>query len=194
MNQRGVIATGWLYLAGAIALLLAIAFAVKAWDGFITGVEKRGYDRGVSETTASFEKRDNAQLVKVIVEKDRAVARAAEIEGAKRKADLAAVARYKQGVEDGKLETERNIAAVRDGSLGLRDPGARAGAARDCQAGAGKAPGPAARSDGAAGGEFLSAAAGVFLLEEASRADEVVKQLTAAQAIILSDRTLCNAP
>lgn len=90
-------------------------------------------------------------------------------------------------VQDSK---DRFVAGVRSGAIVLRLP-----AARTEQAGGhipADALAPASRCDGEARGE-LSAEVTEFLYSEASRADDTVNQLTAAQAVALAQYETCRS-
>lgn len=202
-GQRGVIAPIWLYLAGAIAVMLALAGLIKVWDNYTTGLVKGGYDRGVAETTATYTARDNAQLQAVVAAQRQAEIRAAKAESDAATAQALASSNYAKGVEDGKAKTAARVAAVHTGNLRLRDPGSQARACPAVAATTAKAAsaGPAGGSDAhpaaelsAAPAGFLSTAASDFLLGLTGEADDVARQLAAAQAIIVSDRKLCNGP
>lgn len=194
-KQRGIIAMVWLYLAGAIALCVAITGLIYAWSSYTAKLDKRGYDRGVAETTAAFQKRDNAQLQAVIAAKTAAEDRAVRLEQKAAEAQAKASKSYAKGVNDGKAKTARLVAAARAGALRLRDPGNQTGGctAGSNQAGAASPAGAAAGSNGSKGAEFSSAAS-EFLLNLTGEADEIARQLTAAQQVIMSDRVVCNAP
>ena len=194
-SQRGVIASVWLYLAGAIALCVAIAGLIHVWNGYTDRLDKQGYDRGVAETTGAFQKRDNAQLQAALAAKTAAEDRAAQLEAVAATAQSNATKAYSKGVKDGQAKTATLVAAARAGALQLRDPGNQTGACPTGggQTGEGQAAGSPSGGDGAQGA-VLSGSASQFLLELTGEADEVAKQLAAAQAVIISDRELCNAP
>ena len=90
-----------------------------------------------------------------------------------------------QGETDAaKAELEAERARARSGTFRLRDHTASREA---CTGGTGQAaPAPSER-DGKAGA-YLSAEAADFLLGLAGEADDIVRQLTACQAVILDDR------
>ena len=130
----------------------------------------------------------------VIAERDAAVAHAAQAQqqaAATQAArarehqaaadDAATAAAYEKDLEDGKLELQaalaRHAAALR---LRQQQPAASRGDLPAVAAGAGQ-------RDGAAGGDF-SAAHGDDALRLAAEADDVVRQLSACQALIRTDR------
>lgn len=77
---------------------------------------------------------------------------------------------------------QKDIADLHAGNLRLRDRAAKCSSSVVPDASA-----PATRSDGETGAE-LSREASEFLLGEAKRADVITEQLSACQAVILSDR------
>jgi hypothetical protein len=94
-------------------------------------------------------------------------------------------AQLEQEKRDGLAEKDRVIAQLRDGSLRLRDKYAKSsGACRDNMP---KTPSDTASSNGASGTE-LSEEAAEFLWSEATRANKVVSQLVACQAVLVEDR------
>lgn len=194
-RQRGVIAAVWLYFMAAVLLIGAITGLVTAWNVYTKRIEAQGYERGRSETESAYKTRDNAQLTEVIAKLKAAEKRAKDLEDAKSAADNLAVANYQKGVQDGKAKTAAFIADVRAGRIRLSDPGAQTRPSTTVCSGTGQSTSIAATSGG--NGEArvnLSAAASGFLLTLTGEADDTARQLAAAQAIIVSDRVLCNAP
>ena len=106
---------------------------------------------------------------------------------------LAAVSgKFQQELKNEQAKKDRVISALRAGTIRLFDPNGKC-------AGIGIAvpeTGPSAsRRDGSAGTEFpgssvgvLSSRASEFLIEEASRADKIARQLSTCQAVIVNDR------
>ena len=191
-SQRGIIATGWLYLGGAIAILALISALVYGVKSYLDGVDQKGYDRGKQETEAKYAKRDNEQL-RVAAERIKTLedqAREQERENADR---LAEISKQRQKeIADAKRQYDRDIAAVRAGTLKLHDPGVPAGGAAAGCGSPGPAPGATAGGrDGEARGQ-LSGAAAEFLLGLAGEADDVALQLGEAQAVIIEYRRACN--
>jgi len=191
-SQRGIIATGWLYLGGAIAILALISALVYGVKSYLDGVDQKGYDRGKQETEAKYAKRDNEQL-RAAAERIKTLedqARRQERENAERLAEI--YGQRQKEIADAKRRYDRDIAAVRDGTLKLRDPGVPAGGAAAGCGSPGPAPSaPAGGRDGEARGQLSGTAAG-FLLGLAGEADDVARQLDKAQAVILEDRRACN--
>ena len=94
---------------------------------------------------------------------------------------------YERKLSDANKQRAADAVALRAGTLRLRDPsaaGTHACGGLGIEVGAG-----AGRRDGGAPGE-LSATASEFLLELASDADDVVRQLAACQAVVVKDREL----
>lgn len=192
-KQRGAIAIGWLYLAGAIALILALTGLVMAWNSYTEGLDKKGYDRGVSETTATWTKRDNVALQATLAAQKAAEVRVAQAEANAAQAQSYATGQYEKGMNDGKVKTAALVAAARSGTFRLQDPG-QTRAITPCSAAIGPASTATSASggDGHDGGGGLSAEASEFLLSEGGRANALVKKLNLARAVIVSDRVLCN--
>ena len=178
---------GYIELGMAVAALVALAALAWAVKSYIDGVDERGYQRGVEETTATYAKRDNEALRAAIDAKEKALARVRQLEDANAAEVTAAATEYQRRLADVRATHDRFVAGVRAGTIRLRDPGNPGGAAR-CAGGAAPQAGPGAGGrDGAAGGE-LSGAAAEFLLGETARADAVVRQLQACQRIVEADR------
>jgi hypothetical protein len=179
MTQRGSVIL--LYLIGAAAVLGALFLIYQT-------IETNGYDRGRQETEARYAKRDNDQL-RAANDRIQALQNEARAAEAAHAAALVAVShKYQRTLNAQKTQFERDITAVRAGTLILRDPGHTETTA-NCGRGAESAPGaPASGRDGETGGRF-SAATSEFLLSEANRADSIVHQLASCQAVITSDRT-----
>lgn len=184
MKQRGNI---YVILALTIAAAGALAGLAWAWNAYTTKLDRLGYERGASETTAQYAARDNAALQAAIQAKDKAEARIAALEDNNAKAVAAASTNYQKGLADGKVTLDAALADVRAG-FRLRDPAGSPGLSARCIGDAIGPPSAAASGrDGQAGSE-LSQAASDFLLRLAGEADEVVIQLTACQQILISDR------
>ena len=141
----------------------------------------------------AYQKRDNEQLQKVIVAQKAAEDKARKLEDTAAMEHAAALNAYRKGVNDEKVKSDSRVAAVVAGTLKLRDPGSKAGASTACDNGLakGETPSTTTGSDGAKRTE-LSAEASGFLLKLTVEMDTIVRQLTAAQAIIVSDRVTCN--
>lgn len=158
-----------------------------AWGASLFGVGYWQNDAGhVSERT-TWQTRENTELRDVN-------AKIKTLEEGNRKAEqqhataLASVSTdYERKLSDANKQRAADVAAVRAGNLRLRDPsatGLRACGSLGVEVGA--SPG---RRDGGTAGE-LSAEASGFLLDLASDADDVTRQLTACQAVVVKDREL----
>lgn len=190
-QERGF---AWGKLIGAIAILALLFAIIKAITGYIDNVDQRAYKRGKDEATADYAKRDNEALKKALarVKQLEDEARAAE---QKHAAALARIDRQRnKEINDAKAQHERDLAAVRSGNLQLRDPGATA--CRPALSGGGsegKAGAAAGQRDAETGGH-LSAAASGFLLGLVNEADDIARQLAAAQQVIEEQIRTCNGP
>ena len=160
-----------IYLVAAIIGLVALGAA-----GF------QGYRLGGDHVRAEYAARDlkaaneAAALTKATEEKYRA----------QEQAHSQAVAQiandYEWRLTDAQAKTTLALNAIRSGGLRLRDPGAQA-----CGDTAPGTPASTSGRDGASAGG-LSNQASEFLYSEAARADSVVLQLSACQAVIQADR------
>ena len=194
MKKQLGIADGWMYLIGLVVVLALIVGGIYEVKSFVDGVDAKAYARGIKETEATYAQRDNAALKAAnarIAELTDAV-RAAEQEG-QRKLDLIAQQREKDR-SNAKIQHDRDVAAARAGTLVLRDPGqsntaCTAAGDRGSRAEAGASAG---NGDGRAKAG-LSGEAAEFLLTLTDDADDVARQLAAAQQVIIQDRLTCNA-
>lgn len=191
-KQRGIIAQGWLYLIAAIALIGALAGLVKVWDNYTSGLIKNGYDSGKAATEAAYTNRDNKALqdkvdrIKFLEQQ----ARDRERADAKRSAEIAAQRETDRRKYENQLATD--LAAVRAGTLILRDPhGTTTCAGVSGGSAGGEAGRPTGERDGKAGTK-LSGQVTADLFTLIDDADDVTRQLAQAQAVILQDRITCN--
>ncbi len=152
-----------------------------AWIASLVAVGSWQRDDGATDERARWQARELEQAIAAANKRHELDARyrAAEQEHATR---LAAVsADYQRRLSDAQTTRRADAAAVRAGTLVLRDHAAAAGGA-----GGGCVPGAATAAggrDGPAPGELSPAAAG-FLLELAADADEVAVQLGACQTAL----------
>ncbi|QMV32331.1 hypothetical protein T2_00014 [Ralstonia phage Elie] len=110
----------------------------------------------------------------------------------------AASTQYQEALRNVETKHTAALAALRAGTLRLRDPGAGAG-----QDGSGAVPNPAtgaSRRDGSAPGELSGPSSGVlsgnaseFILGLAAEADEVAERLGACQAVVQADRAVLQS-
>ena len=165
---------------GIVAMAIAIIVAISAYNGWLINI-------GKTTERAEWVKRENDELrvanarIKTLEDE----ARAKELEhGA---AMVAASTQYQKDLIHEKSTKDSVIADLRSGVRRLRielaSPHATGGSDVS-QVGAG-----AGRCDGPAVGE-LSGPAAEFLVGLASEADEVVRQLTACQAVVTADRLI----
>lgn len=165
----------------------AIIALLAAWVASLFGVGAwQRHDGKVVERTA-WEKRENEKLRKA---NDKII----ELEEGNRKAEQAHAAAlagvstdYERKLSDAKKQRADDAAAVRSGNLRLRDPGTtglRACGSIGIEIGSGTG-----ERNGTQGSE-LSAEATGFLLDLAADADDVARQLSACQAVVLKDREL----
>lgn len=180
--QRGFGLLAYLIAAAAVlgALYALVQFVDASWE------TSAGVAKGKADQDAEYARRDNQALRDAIHARERMQQEKEAIE--QRNAALvgAASTAYQEGLSHGKKDVDDAVRRVHAGYR-LRDPG-RTAAAAECAAGAAAAPDAGAgRRDGEAGAE-LSAAASEFLLRIAGEADDVVRQLTACQAVVAADR------
>lgn len=165
-------------------LLLAVGLLAAAVGAYLW-VDHRGYARGAAATEAAWQAREAKELAAANFEIDRLNLEARAREAAYAM-DLEAVASdYEKDLRNAKRSRDDAVAALRVGTLVLRDPGAArqgagAGSHGEAPAGAGLRVGPA--------GGILSPAAAGFLLDLAAEADTVVLQLHACQGVVQADR------
>jgi len=163
---------------------LIIALLIT-WGASLAGVGYWQNDAGhVAERTA-WQTRENTELrlanTKVLT-----------LEEGARKTEqdhstaLAAVSTdYERKLQDANDQRSRDVAAVRAGSIRLRDPGSPG--LRAC----GNPPGQTATAPGGrdgAQGSGLSEQASEFLLGLTGDADDVARQLSACQRVVIEDR------
>ena len=156
-----------------------------AWALSLAGVGTWQNEAGHVAERVEWQGRENKELVdantaiKALEEKYRK----AEQDHA---AALGAIAtNYEGKIQDANNQHARDVAAVRSGTLRLRDPGASGKCpVGDPMPGIATSPGV---GDGRAAGE-LSGQSSEFLLGEASRADSIAEQLAACQQVVRSDR------
>jgi hypothetical protein len=161
----------------------AIIAALLVWFASLAGI---GYWQNTAGRTAervAWQERENTQLAEAnakIIELN-LKARTEEREHADR---LAAVSiKYQEDIRNEKRKAAVVIADLRAGIIRLRDPAA----VQARGSGTGETSATSGRRDGHAGGE-LSPELAEFLVAEASRADEVARQLDACQAVVRADR------
>lgn len=160
----------WPWRALAIVLLCAASGVI----GWLDGAQHAG-------AAALARERDTAQAVAERVQVLQQQARAAEQRHAQALADVSTD--YQRRINEANQVRAADRAALRAGTLRLRDPDGAA----DCRGAAAQAGAGTAGRDGRAPGELSPAATG-FLLELASDADDVARQLAACQRVVIEDR------
>lgn len=158
-----------------------------AWLASLVGIGYWQNDAGHVAERTKWQTRENGDLrtandtIKALQDK----ARKSEHDHA---AALSAVSSdYERKLSDANKQRSVDAAALRAGTLRLRDPNPTGlSACGGLGAQVGTSPGG---RDGAQGGELSEAAAG-FLLDLASDADDVARQLAACQEVVVKDREL----
>lgn len=167
MNPYAIIA---LLVAWALSLL-----GVGAWQR---------HDGEVSERT-TWQGRENTEL-RTANDKIKTLEEGARKAEQDKATALAAISTdYERKLIDAAKQRALDSAAVRTGALRLRDPnptGLRACGSLGTEVAAGTG-----RRDGGATGELSEAAAG-FLLDLANDADDVARQLSSCQRVVIEDR------
>lgn len=180
MKQRGNI---YVYSAIAIALLALVVAGIFGMNSYINGVDKKGYERGVGETTATFTERDNEQLQALIHERDDALSKVRELE---HQHDIEITAAEDVHAKDiAELNTDHDRALAR---LHREREEARASAA---SARAGASSTPAAdpgKCEGQDWRRIIPDEDQRFFVDEATRADRVVAKLLLCRATLEIER------
>ena len=159
-----------------IALAVVLGFLTIAYNVRVNGLIKAEVTKAVTERDSAWREAEKAAIAKA----DKA-AREAEAAQAVKLAKIQAD--YQKEKANAQKADAARVAAVRAGS--------RLRIATGCT-GAADVPGttvPAAGSDAPAAAQFLGESDSAFLIGEAARADEIVRTLTACQAVITSDRS-----
>lgn len=157
-------------------VLLVAALGLALWQ--------RDVANGLREDIAAHALEDERAAGAAKADKLQAETAAREVERIHVDEMAAIAAQHEQEKQHALAEKDAVIAGLRDGTYRLRTRLAAAGATADLAAQVGAAAGI---GDGAAQ-TGLRIEDAEFLLSEASRADDVVRQLTACQAVIVSDR------
>jgi hypothetical protein len=158
-----------------------------AWLASLVGIGYWQNEAGHIAERTEWQTRENGELrtanatIKALQEK----ARKSEHDHA---AALATVSTdYERKLGDANKQRAADAAALRAGTLRLRDPSPTG--LRSCGSLGAKIGTSPGERDGAQGGELSDAAAG-FLLDLASDADDVARQLAACQEVVVKDREL----
>lgn len=165
------------WLAGALIL------ALVGGSGYLYGRED-----GKKIERTDWQKKENADLAAAVKERDKLRKEAEDHADA-----LAAISGHYQGeLKNERIKKDRVISELRAGTVRLRDPNGKCAgigiALPETDTGAGG-------RDGSSGTELPGSSVGVlssnaseFLIGEASRADEIARQLTACQGVVRADR------
>ena len=163
----------YVWLGGLLILILACG------SSYVSGRHD-----GVKITAAKYEAQQIVSDRSAADALARAAQSAKDIEHASQTAQEAASATYQKELTNVTKIKDRVIAQLRAGSIRLRDPGAKYSLGANTLPSIGTTPGGC---NGGAEAE-LSDSLAEFLTGEASRADGVVAQLQACQAVVKSDR------
>jgi hypothetical protein len=176
----------WVKVLAAVVLAAVIVWGIHAY-----GQEQ--YGQGEKAERAVWLGRENTALtranarIKQLEEKERAKER-------QNTADMAAAsADYQKGLQDEKAKKDRVIDDLRRDNRRLRIA-VKPDSCTDGSGGSGS--GVSGAATGGRDGETraeLSVEASGFLVGLASEANEVVRQLTACQAVVIADREMCRA-
>ena len=173
----------WVKILAGMAICVVVVRALLAY--------------GDHEYTSGQQAERSAWLTKENTALSRAISRIKELEEQARAAEakhgqaMASIsAQYQKDLKNERLAKDRAIDAVRRGELRLYDPGTRA--TGDSGSGGGQACSTDASAIGRDGAtrSQLSESASEFLLALAGEADEVVRQLTACQAVVKADHQM----
>ncbi len=173
------------WLIAAIILLASLAF------GAVQTMRLAHSQLEIAEQKAAYAQRDAeaSAALAAAVQKRQAEVRALE---AKAVLDVAAVsAKFEREKSNVAAQTRKALADLHTGVLSLRVQLAASTCQDDRGEGA-KAGAAAGQRDDAPGSGLLAEPDAAFLVSEAARADQVVAQLAAAQAVILKDREICR--
>lgn len=158
---------------------------IAAWIASLVGVGFWQNDAGHVAERTEWQTRENGEL-RTANATIKALQEQARKDEQTHAAALAAISTdYERKLSDANKQRAADAAAVRSGSLRLRDPsapGLRACGSLPAETAAGTG-----QRDGGAAGE-LSAAASGFLLDLANESDDVARQLAACQRVVIEDR------
>jgi len=170
------------YLIGAIALILIGTHGLSGYGGWkIRDNSARADAQKLTEAKLLEAQKLNDEIVRL-----QAQIRAAEAEHQAKIVSISTT--LQEQLQNVRKEQDKFVAGVRSGAIRLRIPATTGGPVPSGTAQAGAA---ACRCDAAPGAELPREVA-EFLWGEAGRAEEVVHQLTACQALVLEDRRVCG--
>ena len=176
-NQRGF---------ALIYLIIAGAAVIACWYAYQT-IDKRAYARAKGEVESAYAKRDNDAL-RAANAQIQALQTAARKKEADHSAQVVEIStKYQKDIANGKAKVAIIERSILDGAIRLRAPYAATCPSASSTGSAGETgAGTSGRNDSERSGFSLETSR--FLVGEANRADEVVRQLTACQAVVVSDR------
>ncbi|NNM68932.1 MAG: hypothetical protein HKM00_03000 [Gallionella sp.] len=155
------------------------------WIASLIGVGSWQNDAGHTAERVVWQAKDNQELTAANAEilSLEEAARAAQQQHIQSLADIAT--QFEKEKQDAQIKANTRLAQYRAGAFRLRDPSAVS--ARTCGNQTGQIATSTGGSDGGSPGE-LSGSASEFLLGLTGEADEVVRQLSACQAVVIEDR------
>lgn len=165
--------------------------AGSLWLASLVGVGMWQYHDGAGDVAADWEAAENEELRAALAEVARLQAEATAKERAHSEALSAIDKGYQDELKNANDSHRRVLDRLRAGELRLRDQ--YAAASTNCPGAAGGDAAPAGQRDGEAGTE-LSGEASRFLLDLTNEADDVARQLAAAQAVIEECRAQKKTP
>jgi hypothetical protein len=163
----------------------AIIAALIIWAASLAGVGYWQNGVGHVEESAAWQKKENRELADANAKILQLETEARVSEQAHSETQHLISTSLQKDLQNDEIRRQKDVADARSGAIRMRDPSAPA--IQACGGSTGEASTGTSGRDGQAGGE-LSPAAAEFLLTEADRADAVVQQLGACQAVIVSDR------
>ena len=173
-----------------IAYLVCVAIALGSVYYALHTYYAWAYTNGVTSTTAQWTARENIQFIAAnskIVQLENE-ARQKELEQGIQVANI--VDTYEKEKQNATNETAIIISKLNAGTIRLRDKYATRGQSTCPSATSATSTNPTSDSEEA--GAELSQTTAKFLFELTSEADEVVLQLQACQALLITDRLTCN--
>lgn len=149
------------------------------------------YDNGVTAEKLMWESRESEELAsankKILDLTDKA-----RKDEAQHNLNLATIStEYEEYKKNDKLKNDKVIADLNTGVIRLRDKYANTIGQATCTSGVSETTASTSERNGETGTE-LSTKTSEFLYRLASESDDVVKQLTACQAVVIEDRRLCG--
>lgn len=169
-----------------------IALVLLAVSGFILHKAYMwAYNTGMTEERALWQAKENIELATAnsTIIQLQADARKKEADNANTLNSISA--KYETEKTNEKSKTDDLITKLRNGTIKLRDPNSTPSAQSACSSATSTTSTSSSEHNGQTGSE-LPEKTSEFLLTITSEADEVVKQLTACQSVIVADRVTCG--